>query len=88
MNSTPNFSIGQWLRSRTGWVLLAFLGIAAFFLATEHTAHLFGILPWLLLPLCPLSHVFMHGGHGDHGAHMGHEGHADGMEPPSQGDNQ
>lgn len=86
MNSAPNFSLGQWLRSRTGLGLLAFLGIAAFFLAIEYTAHFFGILPWLLLLLCPLLHSFMHGGHGDHGVHMGREGHADGGTQPSHRD--
>jgi hypothetical protein len=46
---------------------LAFLLIAAFFLATEHRAHLFGVLPFLLILACPLLHVFMHRGHGGHG---------------------
>ncbi len=60
------------LFSRTGPVLVAFLAIAAFFLITEHRAHLYGILPYLLLLACPLLHLFMHGGHG------GHSGHGDG----------
>ncbi len=54
----------SWLWSRSGLVLLVFLGVAAFFLITEHTAHVFGVLPYLLLLLCPLMHLFMHGGHG------------------------
>lgn len=55
-------------RSRTGIVLLVFIGLAAAFLATEHWAHLAGPLP-LLLPLliCLAMHVFMHGSHGGHG---------------------
>lgn len=44
-----------------------FLIVAAFFLATEHRAHAFGLLPFLLLLACPLLHVFAHGGHGGHG---------------------
>src|SRR5215207_1531433 len=56
--------MSAFLRSRTGVVLVAFLGIAAFFLITEHTAHVFGVLPYALLLLCPLLHVFMHHGHG------------------------
>ena len=50
-----------------------FLGIAAFFLITEHGAHLFGILPFLLLLACPLLHFGMHGrhGHGDGDARPG-----------------
>ena len=59
--------IGNFLRSRTGLALIAFLAIAAFYLATEHTAHFFGVLPFALLLLCPILHLFMHGGHGGHG---------------------
>ena len=54
------------LFSRTGPALIAFLGIAAFFLITEHQAHLFGILPYVLLLACPILHLFMHKGHGGH----------------------
>jgi hypothetical protein len=36
-------------------------------LLTEHTAHVFGVLPWLLILACPLMHIFMH--HGRHGRH-------------------
>ena len=50
-------------------VLLAFLAIAAFFLLAEHRAHLFGVLPFLLLAACPLLHFFMHRGHGGHAEH-------------------
>jgi len=39
--------------------------VAGFFLLTEHTAHVFGVLPWLLILACPLMHIFMH--HGRHG---------------------
>ena len=45
--------------------LIGFLIVAGFFLFTEHRAHLFGILPFLLLLACPLLHLF-HGGHGNH----------------------
>jgi hypothetical protein len=48
-------------------VLLVFLAIAGFYLMTEHTAHVFGALPYLLILACPLMHIFMHGGHGGHG---------------------
>jgi hypothetical protein len=67
--------MGDFLRSRTGLVLIVFLGVAAFFLITEHSAHLFGSLPFALLLLCPLMHLFMHGGHGGHGGDVSdHEG--------------
>ncbi len=47
------------------WIFIGFLAIAAFFLLTEHRAHLFGFLPWLLILACPLMHLFH--GHGEHG---------------------
>jgi hypothetical protein len=57
---------------RAWWVVVGFLAIASFFLLTEHRAHFFGALPWLLLLACPFLHLFMHGRHGG-----GHGGHAD-----------
>jgi hypothetical protein len=62
------------LRTPAGIALCVFLAIAAFFLWTEHRAHLLGVLPWLLLAACPLMHLFMHGGHGGPGDHRDHEG--------------
>ncbi len=71
MDTRQRSGLKGWLSSRTGPVLLAFLAIAAFFLFTEHRAHLFGVLPYLLLLACPLLHLFMHGGHGGHGEGSG-----------------
>ena len=65
-HSPPGF---RW-RSRAGFVFLGLFAIAAFFLVTEHRAHALGVLPFLLLALCPLLHFFGHGGH-DHGAEKG-----------------
>jgi hypothetical protein len=78
MDTSPSSQVTDFLRSRTGLALLVFLGVAAFFLITEHTAHLYGILPFALLLLCPLMHLFMHGGHGGHGGHAGHDDRARG----------
>lgn len=50
--------------SRPWIVLCVFLAITGFFLLTEHRAHLFGLLPYLLLLACPLLHLFLHGRHG------------------------
>ncbi|MCI0559710.1 MAG: DUF2933 domain-containing protein [Nitrososphaera sp.] len=73
-------------RSRSGFVLLLFLAIIAFFLVTEHTAHLFGILPYLLLLACPLLHLFMHRGHGGHGRDEGeHADHTENHNHSSEG---
>ena len=77
MNDHPNS--GFW-RSKTGVVCAGFLGVAAFFLITEHTAHVLGAVPWLLLAACPLMHLFMHHGHSSHD----HDGHAG--TKPSDGD--
>ena len=54
--------------SRWKWALAGFLAVAAFFLCTEHRAHLLGVLPYLLVLACPLMHLFHHRGHG-HGPH-------------------
>ncbi len=49
------------------FVLYATIGIIAYFLITEHLAHLAGFLPFSLLFICIFMHLFMHGGHGGHG---------------------
>lgn len=78
---------------RANIVLIGFLLIGGFYLVTEHRAHLFGILPFLFLPVCLLMHFFMHGhGHG-HGDKRGGSGtsadtarsKASPMLPPSEG---
>ena len=76
MATQPDPEPGGWFRSPATLALVGFLAIAAFFLLTEHTAHVFGALPFLLILACPLMHLFMHGGHGGHSAqsdeHAGH----------------
>ena len=56
------------MKSKANIALTIFLLIGAFFLVTEHRAHLYGWLsywwPYLLLLACPLIHLIMHGGHG------------------------
>lgn len=69
--------LSGFLRSPTGITLIVFLTIAIFYLVTEHTAHVFGILPYGLLLLCPLMHLFMHGSHGGHGGGNNHSAHSD-----------
>ena len=53
--------------SRYSIGLIVFGAIAAYFLLSEHRAHFFGALPFLLLLACPLMHIFMHHGHGGQG---------------------
>lgn len=65
--------------SRYSIGLIVFGAIAAYFLLSEHRAHLFGVLPYLLLLACPLMHVFMH-----HGHHHGRGEAQAGLDKPDQ----
>jgi len=65
------------------WVFGGFALVALFFLLTEHRAHLYGWLPFILLAACPLMHLFH--GHGGHGSHAHHRA-AD--EPADNGETQ
>lgn len=60
-------------RSKTGIALGMLLVIALFYLAREHYGHILGLLPYMILLLCPLMHVFghHHGGHSHHGETAG-----------------
>jgi DUF2933 family protein len=63
-------------RGKLHLILVVLAVVLGFFLFTEHRAHLFGVLPYLLLLACPLMHLFMHHGHGGH-RHDGGETPAD-----------
>lgn len=58
------------------YVALSLAVIAAFFALREHWGHVLGLLPYLVLLLCPVLHLFHgHGGHGrGHGEHGGPDG--------------
>ncbi|WP_299975575.1 DUF2933 domain-containing protein [uncultured Pseudoteredinibacter sp.] len=62
--------------SSNGLAALILIGAVSYFLLMEHREHLFQALPFLILLLCPLMHIFMHGGHG-HGGHGEHGGNDD-----------
>ena len=68
---TNKDSLSDLLRKLSGprLAFLAFVVAGGYFLWTEHQAHLLAALPYLILLLCPLMHIFMHGDHGGHGAH-------------------
>lgn len=57
-----------WLSGK-GIAALGLIAGASYFLLMEHRQHLFAALPYLILLLCPLMHLFMH-----HGHHHGHHG--------------
>jgi hypothetical protein len=68
-NEPPSF----W-RTRYGLGLLVLGAVAAYFLLTEHLAHVAQFWPFAFLLACPLMHLFMHHGHGhDHHGHQGHD---------------
>jgi hypothetical protein len=54
-----------WWRLPFWFVVAGFLAVAGFFLVTEHSADLYGVLPFLPLLACSLMHFFHHG-HGGH----------------------
>ncbi len=56
-----------WWRSPVTWTFIAFGLVGALFLATAHPEHAWGYLPYALLLLCPILHLFGHRGHGGHG---------------------
>jgi len=55
-------------RSPAGLTLFVAVAVGGFYLVTEHTAHMLGALPYVILLACPLMHLFMHRGH-SHGGH-------------------
>ena len=55
------------------FVLICIVGLG-YWVYTYHLEHALGLLPYSILLLCPLMHIFMHGGHG-HGGHGGHHSH-------------
>ena len=50
-NTAPTF-----LRSKPGIALGMLLVIVLFYLAREHYGHMLGLLPYMILLLCPLMH--------------------------------
>lgn len=80
MDHQPQQPPSFW-RSPAALTLLVAVAVGGFYLVTEHTAHLLGALPYLILLACPLMHVFMHRGHGHHGHHHGRPRSSDDEQP-------
>ncbi|MGB3683955.1 MAG: DUF2933 domain-containing protein [Rubrobacteraceae bacterium] len=47
-------------------LLFASLAVAGYFLVAEHRVHLSGYVPYALIGLFVVFHLFMHAGHGGH----------------------
>jgi hypothetical protein len=60
---TDQMTSSTWNR-RVVLALASAAVIALFFVLREHWGHALGLLPYLLLLVCPLMHLFHHGGHG------------------------
>lgn len=58
----------KWL-SLHGLLTLLLVGLSLYVLVVEHAEHILPFLPYLVLLLCPLMHVFMHKGHHHRGSH-------------------
>jgi len=61
-----------WL-SGSGIAALVMIAAVSYFLFMEHREHIFQALPYLIVLLCPLMHVFMHSRHGHHHSEHKHD---------------
>lgn len=64
------FSLGLW----------AAIALVGYVVIIEHRNHVLDFLPYVLLLVCPLMHLFMHGRHGHHHHHHDHQ-----RDPTSKG---
>ncbi|MFY0665653.1 MAG: DUF2933 domain-containing protein [Natronospirillum sp.] len=53
-------------------IAIAILSLLLLYLWDQHRGHILGALPYLIILICPLMHIFMHRGHGQH--HDRHDG--------------
>lgn len=69
--SGPQTTRSFW-RSPFGVAATVLAVMASIYLYLAHQAHVYALLPYLVLAVCPLMHMFMHRGHGHgHGHHQG-----------------
>ena len=61
-----------WLTPQ-GLTALVFIAFPSYFLFIEHREHIFEFLPYLIILLCPLMHLFMHRGHSHHSTGHDHD---------------
>lgn len=53
-------------------LVIVALIVIGYWLFAYHSQHLLGWLPYAIILLCPLMHIFMHGGHGHGGSDHQH----------------
>ena len=73
MRKTMGKSSHSFWLTPNGIAAIVLIGAVLYFLLMEHRAHFIYALPYLILLLCPLMHLFMHRGHGGHGSHAAHD---------------
>lgn len=58
----------RWVGNMSGvkLTIITLAMIAGFIFFKEIQPHILSALPYLIFLLCPLMHIFMHGGHGNH----------------------
>lgn len=56
----------EYWTSLHGLIAVSLIVAALYFILVEHAEHTLPYLPFLILALCPLMHVFMHKSHSGH----------------------
>ena len=69
MEALKKTSIGQWIASHPILTILAVIIAVAFLMVIPASTSISAALPYLLLLLCPIAHLFLHGGHQGHPGH-------------------
>ena len=52
-----------WWKKPKGIIIMLFLAAVGLYLIVVHKQHVIGALPFLVILICPLMHMFMHKGH-------------------------
>jgi hypothetical protein len=69
MEMLKNTAMGQWVSSHVGLTIFGLIAATLFVIIIAASASLSAVLPYFLLLLCPLAHLFLHSGHGGHAEH-------------------
>ena len=69
METLKNTAMGQWVSSHVGLTIFGLIAATLFVMIIAASASLSAVLPYFLLLLCPLAHLFLHSGYGGHAEH-------------------